>query len=530
MNWITERSISVAWQLLWVCENSRQRLFLAYVLAGLFALFDVATIFILFRVFQGLQHAASSENPVIILLPSILELEFAAAICFILVVTAVKLMAGMLVTWFRANAVFRCQEELQYLFLASMGCTQNFSGSAPGEVMDEKEAVSVVTIDTGLFNSAAYAFGTLIIDVLSVVALVFFLAFTVSWSVLAIIGGLLILVHLTFFGLRRYQEAWATSRLKAETRRISAVAELYRLNQEFPWGVPQVTRSTIQALLLAIRRAGSNQAILQLFPRLYIEFIFLLPLGFFAIFLAEPEALSEYSDSFVALALAAFRALPSISKIFSSFNSLRNAQAGCDRLLTMLRYEESNSRVKLAATISRYPQLERIKLRFDQRQAGVIGLFGRSGTGKSTFLRALHSYALETGRASCYLPPNPVLIAGSIWDNICPHGGDINAAAEHPLMAKIFSSSDRLRIKNMTLEVQENGRNFSSGERQRIAIARAITACNDLIILDENLSNIDVTGAISIVDSFKSFKPHGMVVVVSHNRELLRNCDEIIEI
>ena len=525
-----EQSVAVVLRLLQSCSNERSRLFFSYFLCAVFALFDVGTIFILFKVLQSLQGYFSGIEAQIDIISGVVRVDVIAGIYLIMALSGLKLVLGMFVTWFRANAVFKCQEELQYLFLGEMSALQNTASSFQRSELDEKEAVSVVTIDTGLFNSAAYALGTLIIDVLAVLALVIFLALTVTIQVITVISTLLILVYVTFRGLRGYQKKWAATRLQAETARVASVVEVYRLNLEFPWGVPQVCRRSFRRLLEEIRGSGSKQALLQLFPRLYIEFIFLGALGLFAIFFSSPSSLSDYSDSIVALGLAGFRALPSISKVFSSFNSLRNAQAGCERLLARLNNEKPSMLNHVSEIVSRYPQLSKMKSHFDSHANVILGLSGRSGTGKSTFLRVLHLYALNANRVSCYLPSNPVLISGSLLENIFPAGDDSGAIMNSQLVQRILFTSERLNSKSLNVEVYENGRNFSSGERQRIAISRAVNASSDLIILDENLSNVDLDGAKSIIESFRNFRTKGMLIVVSHNKTLLDSCDDVIEI
>lgn len=524
-----DRSVSSIIELFQFCPNSRKKLVFAYVASAIFALFDVATIFVLFKVLQSVPSVVSGSGSDVVFFPDQLSVEFTAAIYLVLVLTITKLILGSLVAWYRSSSVFKCQEELQLGFMAQIFGHQVASDHEIESALDEKEAVSVVTIDTGLFNSAALALGQLFIDLFAIAGLIIFLAITISPQAILAVGVLLLIVFLTFRALRKHQKAWASSRLEAETQRLSSVVEVFRLNVEFPWGVSRYSESKLRSLLLKIRSAGSLQATLQTLPRLYLEFLFFFALGLLLLFVTDVSSVTELSGDFVALALAGFRALPSISKIFNSFNNIRNAEAGCIRLLNRLSSKQFSVESKVNEFLRGYPGLNTIKNLFDEGTNSIIGLAGRSGVGKSTFLRLLHLHAIEIGRCSYYLPPNPVLISGTLQQNICPDTLDGGAISHESLPGKVLFSTNRFDPQNVDVEVYDNGKNFSSGERQRVAIARAVVASNDLLILDENLSNLDVDGAKAILHWFKALRHDGLLIIVTHNKSLLGFCDQVIE-
>lgn len=79
--------------------------------------------------------------------------------------------------------------------------------------------------------------------------------------------------------------------------------------------------------------------------------------------------------------------------------------------------------------------------------------------------------------------------------------------------------------------VNENGNNFSGGEKQRIAIARAFVKGSNMIILDEATSSLDNETAYNIEDSLLNIKDITCLVVTHrYNSEILRRYDNIIVI
>ncbi len=193
---------------------------------------------------------------------------------------------------------------------------------------------------------------------------------------------------------------------------------------------------------------------------------------------------------------------------------------------------------------SRPPVLENMNMTI--KQGEKVAFVGESGAGKSTLVKLLMKFnECKNGKLTignidindinheylrkniAYIPQNIELFTGSILDNL--KVGNHNATYEQIVSAcKISGASDfidRLPNRYGTF-VEEGGGNLSGGEKQRIAIARAILSNSSILIFDEATSNLDSFSEKKIQEVIFN-KNNATTIIVAHRLSTIIHCDRI---
>ena len=84
--------------------------------------------------------------------------------------------------------------------------------------------------------------------------------------------------------------------------------------------------------------------------------------------------------------------------------------------------------------------------------------------------------------------------------------------------------------QGLDTRIGERGVLISAGERQRLALARAILRRPALLILDEATNAIDVASERAVLEGIASLRPRTTILMVAHRRESLSLCDHLLEI
>ena len=181
------------------------------------------------------------------------------------------------------------------------------------------------------------------------------------------------------------------------------------------------------------------------------------------------------------------------------------------------------------------------------RHGQTIGVAGRSGSGKSTWikvlLRLLHPTSGEVrfcGRELSqvtrqqladiigYVGQNPFVFAGTIAENIaygcgqCSQQEIENAARAANIHDEIMAMPD-----GYSAAVSERGNNLSGGQRQRIAIARLLLKDGPVLILDEATSALDNISERCVQRALGIAAGHRTTILVAHRLTTLKDCDYI---
>ncbi|MCF0111968.1 MAG: ABC transporter ATP-binding protein [Erysipelotrichaceae bacterium] len=177
----------------------------------------------------------------------------------------------------------------------------------------------------------------------------------------------------------------------------------------------------------------------------------------------------------------------------------------------------------------------------------TTAVIGYSGTGKSTILKLLERmYEPNEGRIMlhgeniektnivnyrnlmAFLMQNSPLMSGSIRENIL-YGIKKKVSDE-----EIMDACERTNLKEfietagLDYMIEPFGENLSGGQRQKLALARAILSDKPYLLLDEPTSSIDIPSRTDICNTLKSLKGRKTIVVVTHDRQIVDQADHIV--
>ena len=181
------------------------------------------------------------------------------------------------------------------------------------------------------------------------------------------------------------------------------------------------------------------------------------------------------------------------------------------------------------------------------KKGGFYGLAGESGAGKSTFIDIFSGLIQPTSgelhvknklsiksrywrKRIGYVPQEPYIIDASLRKNIA-FGIEENKIDDSRVLEviKTVNLNDYLEFRKGDLGVQlgDKGKRLSGGEKQRIAIARALYNNPEILILDEASSALDNENERIIQKSLETLKGKLTVLTIAHRLTTLINCDSI---
>jgi PrtD family type I secretion system ABC transporter len=269
------------------------------------------------------------------------------------------------------------------------------------------------------------------------------------------------------------------------------------------------------------------------------------------------------AGSMIAASLMMGRALAPIEAAIGNWRGFVSARQGIRRLSrTLARLQPELTKTELPkpiqsvavenVTVAAPGMPPRILLKgvnFSITAGEALGIIGPSGAGKTSMMRTLlgiwppaegtirldgaeiHHWDMDQlGRHIGFVSQGVELFDGTVGENIARMSLEPDSPA---VLAAAASANAHDMIQRLpegyNTRIGEGGAVLSAGQRQRIALARALYGNPFLLILDEPHSNLDGEGEAALQKAIAEAKQRGAaVIMIAHRPSALVNCDKIL--
>lgn len=421
---------------------------------------------------------------------------------------------------------------------------------------------------------------TIGIEALTVLFISIFLIYTdyiIALSALSIMLLIMIIIIWWFKpNMKRIGEKYSkavTEKTKTFNQTIFGVKEIYVMDRR------DIFLKKYDEASDKLRYNRRNYAFLSATPERIVEGICVSGIIAVVLFRLNMNVdMTGFVPKLASFAVAAFKMLPSISKISTKINDLAHCQFMLGlvykNILEADEYEkeiqeysklnalrddndelsdiEFENQLNISHVLWHYKDQEKAVLKDTNlliRKNDTIGLIGKSGAGKTTLSDVILGLLKPQGggvymdgvdvntiprawaKIIGYVPQSVYLLDESIRNNIlfgtkCEKDDDVWKALERAQLADFVRSLP----EGLNTEVGERGVRLSGGQRQRIAIARALYNRPQILVLDEATAALDNETEKAFMDSINTLKGQITLIIVAHRLTTIEKCNHIYRV
>ena len=253
-----------------------------------------------------------------------------------------------------------------------------------------------------------------------------------------------------------------------------------------------------------------------------------------------------------------------INQILNIANTLQGALAGAERVFEVMD-EECEKDTENATDVSSLEgevELKNVDFSYSKdkkilkninltaKKGETIAIVGPTGSGKTTIINLLNKfYNIDSGsilidgknidditmkslrKSVAIVLQDTYLFTKSVKENL--RYANLNATDEEIIKAAKISNAHQFIMQledGYDTILEDNGSNLSQGQRQLLAITRAVLSDSSILILDEATSSIDTRTEVAIQNAMIKLKENKTTFIIAHRLSTIKNADVIIAI
>tara|TARA_B100000963_G_C22634285_1_gene676676 strand:+ start:3008 stop:4735 length:1728 start_codon:yes stop_codon:yes gene_type:complete len=408
-------------------------------------------------------------------------------------------------------------------------------------------------------------------EILVSFGILFLIIITGNSNGLILIFPVMVVVGLILKNLNRSIKNWASIRIENNEKIINYNLNLINgIKEILIFGKIKKILEQFNDSLKSLENVDVKNGVVTSYPKVLLEQSVIL---IFIVIILLMSRIGETNDNIIVILsfylAAAYRLVPSINKIFVSYQQIKFGKPSIPKIMEYYdlkkankffeNYETNNSlefenKIILKNISFSYKNDKNIfkDLNLEISKNKIIGIVGESGSGKSTIVNLLTGL-IKAQNGNIIIDEKEIndplnlrryqnlfsitsqdtyLIDGSIKDNV------IFGSNEKISNDRINSSIKFARLDTTINDLSDgidtyvgsNIKQLSSGQKQRISIARSIYSDRKILIFDEATNALDKENEKYIFKNLKNLKAKKTIIIISHDPDNLKICDYILRV
>jgi ATP-binding cassette, subfamily B, bacterial PglK len=377
---------------------------------------------------------------------------------------------------------------------------------------------------------------------------------------------------LFYFFLKKILIKWGKKRNLHETYKMKIISEfisafkiakLYNKSEGFFLNFNNHTKEYAKVV--------KNSSFLKTIPRALLEYFLILFVILYIIFKVENSDNIYIVLPNIALLLAlSVKLMPSVNRLLNNFQDIKSVAPSVDLINNFLTsdniFQEKENDKNTKVTLRKNIKFQDISFQYDDdnkifksfnftiSKGDIIGIKGKSGRGKSTLIDILCGFQRPNEGKVCvdgrcifenlrswqsqigYVSQDELILDDSLLTNVLFEIQNIKN--QNYDKNKFFEALEISQLSNLKefndskkdIKTGEKGSLLSSGQGQRINIARAIYNDRPLMIFDEATNALDIQTEDLILNSLLKWKKDRTLIFISHKKATLKYCTKILDL